>query len=129
MKLKNLESKLETLMKHQRECKKKMEELKLENLIEKIPNKNCCIIVIEDDLTETMYRIEESRNIKDLIREKNGFCFKFNNDKYFFWEYSYPKQIYYYYEEEGRQDFYLHDKLKADLNILRISGEKYREEK
>ena len=107
-----------------------MEELKLETLIEKIPIRDCCIIVIEDDLTETIYKTEENKNnLKNLIREKMGFCFKFNNDKYSFWKYNSLKQIYCYYEKEGRDDFYLHDKLKTDLNILKISGEKYREEK
>jgi len=106
-----------------------MEELKLENLIEKIPDKDCCIIIIEDDLTEGIYKIDDNRgNLKNLIKEKIGFCFKFKDDKYLFWEYDPSKQIYYYYEKEGRDDFFLHDKLKADLNILRISGNKYREE-
>ena len=106
-----------------------MEELKLEDLIEKIPDKDCWIIVIEDDLTESMYKIDDNRdNLKNLIKEKIGFCFKFKNDKYSFWEYDPSKQIYYYYEKEGRDDFFLHDKLKADLNILRISGNRYREE-
>ena len=107
-----------------------MEELKLENLIEKIPNKDCCIIVIENDLTEAIYKIEENRNdLKSIIKEKTGFCFKFKSDKYFFWEYNSTRQIYDYWEKEGRDDFYLHDKLRADLNISKISGEKYREEK
>lgn len=107
-----------------------MEELKLEDLIEKIPDKDCCIIVIDDDLMERMYKIDDNRdNLKNIIKEKIGFCFKFKNNKYSLWEYDPSKKIYYYYEKEGREDFYLHDKLRADLNLSKISGEKYRGDK
>lgn len=104
-----------------------MEELNIEELIEKIKNFNYCI-TIEDDLTEKIFKIEEFKeDLNDLIREKIGFCFIKNSEEYLFWKFNPTITKYNLYKKEGRKDFYLHDKLKAELDLEKISGMRYRE--
>jgi len=102
-----------------------MEELNLDNLIEKILNLDYCI-TIEDDLTEKIFKIEKVKeNLKNLISKKMGFSFKKNSEKYSFWRFNHSKNTYDYYEKKGRKDFFIHEKLKPELNLVKISGEKY----
>jgi hypothetical protein len=104
-----------------------MEQLSLNELIEKIPKVTSILIVIQDDLTEFTYVLEDSmmENLEDLIREKMGFLFIENDNNkrdYYFWVYNIETKKYNFIHRENYEGFYLHSKLQSELNIQKISG-------
>ncbi len=107
-----------------------MEQKTLEEIIEGLPKRNSFIILIEDDFSEGIYRIEQNiQELPNLIRCTRGYCCIQNNIPYSFWNFNPDTEKYEYYEGgQRKEDLYLHDKvtLKLQLNDNKIP---YKEDK
>ncbi|MHA1766096.1 MAG: hypothetical protein ACTSVK_07510 [Promethearchaeota archaeon] len=106
-----------------------MEKLNKNGLITKIPAKDCSLIFIEDDLTEHFLPIEtiieKKLSLEDLIDKKIGFCFINKPQKeLIYWKYDPVENCYNVYSEKGFDDYFLHEKIRTEFNIMKVSGEK-----
>ncbi|MHA1250705.1 MAG: hypothetical protein ACTSRP_11995 [Candidatus Helarchaeota archaeon] len=94
-----------------------MESVNLNQLIEKV-QKNNILLVIDEDLTEGIYKIDNiNDNLEDLIKGTVGCCFNLINGDCFIWKYLNDDNYEITYID-NEIVFYLHDKVKNQLGEL-----------
>ena len=93
-----------------------MKLLTLNELVQKIneiPDDDCFVIIIEDDLSEGFYKKSWIKNnLEDNINISMGYCFNTGDNNNFFWKYNPDNKKFEVIKKEGKYPIFPHDKIK-----------------